>query len=187
MLDESETLDRDIARRTLHLHEKVPAVYVQLGAGNINSIVELQDKVIKVLKKAGVQVVLAQSPIALGRSTHSEADNVIVDFPNSKYYKAFDFAVLAGGYNSVNEAVLLRLPAIFIPNMETEADDQLRRCLSAKAFGDYEVLEHFEEGRFLRIAEYLIARKRRFEAIEPRFKNGALEVAELIINLDSSR
>lgn len=187
LLDESEILDRDFARRMLDLHDKVPAVYVQLGAGNINSIVELQNKVAKALKKAGVQVVLAQSPIALDRSTHSEADNVIIDFPNTKYYKAFDFAVLAGGYNSVNEAVLLRLPAIFIPNMQTGADDQLRRCLSAKAFGDYEVLEHFEEGRFLRIAEYLIARKRRSEAIEPRFRNGALEAAELIINLDNSK
>ena len=187
ILDESEILHRDTARKVLCLREEAPAVYVQLGAGNINGIVELQDKVIEVLKKRGTQVVLAQSPISLGRSAHSEADNVIVDFPNSRYYKAFDFAVLAGGYNSVNEAVLLRLPAIFIPNTATGADDQLRRCLSAKAFGDYEVLKDFDEERFLQIAEYFIARKRRSEAIEPRFRNGALEAAELIINLDNSK
>lgn len=185
MIDEGEMLDRGTAKGSLGLHEGTPAVFVQLGAGNINEILELQNRVVMALKKIGVQVVLAQSPIALRKSTHSLADSTLLDFPSSRYYKAFDFAVLAGGYNSVNEAVFLGLPAIFIPNMTTVVDDQLRRCDAAKIYGDYKVLETFDEEKLLHMANYLIDRKR--HPARTTFRNGAQRAAELIVELDGSR
>ena len=44
---------------------------------------------------------------------------VLRDYPNSRYFKDFDFA-MASGYNSFHEAVEARLPTIFFPNMKTE-------------------------------------------------------------------
>jgi UDP-N-acetylglucosamine--N-acetylmuramyl-(pentapeptide) pyrophosphoryl-undecaprenol N-acetylglucosamine transferase len=117
---------------------------------------------------------------------HSLADSTLSDFPSSMYYRAFDFAVLAGGYNSVTEAVLLGLPAIFIPNMATVADDQLKRCYAAKAYGDYEVLEIFDEEKLLQMTQTLIRRKRQTTTSNPAFKNGAQQTTELIIELERS-
>ena len=185
MLDEKEMLDKGTARKLLRLREGTPAIFVQLGAGNINEVSELQEKVVSALKKLGAQIVLAQSPIALRRSTHLLVDSMLLDFPSSRYYEAFDFAVLAGGYNSVNEAVFLGLPAIFIPNMTTVADDQLRRCYAAKIYGDYQVLEEFDEEKLLQMAYYIIDRKR--HSAKATFRNGAQRAAELIVDLDGSR
>lgn len=187
MLDHKEMLDRGTAKGLLRLREGTPAVFIQLGAGNINEISELQEKVVLALKKIGAQIVLAQSPIALRKSIHSLADNTLFDFPSSRYYEAFDFAVLAGGYNSVNEAVFLGLPAIFMPNMTTVADDQLRRCYAAKTYGDYEVLEIFDEEKLLQMASYLIDRKHHPAKTKPSFRNGAQQAVELIVNLADSR
>jgi len=186
MLDKTGVLDRGTAMGLLRLNERIPSAFVQLGAGNINETVELQKKVIGTLRRTGVQIVLAQSPIALRESIHSLADSTLLDFPCSKYYEAFDFAVLAGGYNSVNEAVFLGLPAIFIPNMHTVADDQLRRCYAAKIYGDYEVLETFEEEKLLQMAQNLVDRKRHTDRPKPPFENGAQQAAKLIIDLDRS-
>lgn len=187
MVDDVGKLDRATARKMLRLHDAMPAAYVQLGAGNINEIEELQKTVVEALRKAGVQVVLAQSPIALRRSVQPSADCTLVDFPNSIYYEAFDFAVLAGGYNSVNEAVILGLPAIFMPNMATAADDQLKRCLSATTYGRYEVLEAFEEERFLQMVDRLVHSAGDAGAVRPSAGGGALMAAELILELDAAR
>lgn len=187
MVDDGEKLDRSTARKMLRLHEGAPAAYVQLGAGNINEIDGLQTVVVAALKKAGAQVVLAQSPITLRRPAQPLVDCTLVDFPNSIYYEAFDFAVLAGGYNSVNEAVILGLPAIFIPNMATTADDQLKRCRNAEAYGRYEVLPVFEEQRFLQMVDGLVRGKTDSGAVRPSAGNGAVEAAELILELDAAR
>jgi UDP-N-acetylglucosamine--N-acetylmuramyl-(pentapeptide) pyrophosphoryl-undecaprenol N-acetylglucosamine transferase len=187
LVDDGETLDRSAARKALRLHEGA-AAYVQLGAGNINEIDELHKLVVAALRKMGVQIVVAQSPIAIRRSVEPlAADRTIVDYPNSVYYEAFDFAVLAGGYNSVTEAVALGLPAIFIPNMATGADDQLKRCHAAKAYGAYEVLEAFDEVTFSRMVDSLVRRRSHSGAVRPGFENGAVEAAQLIVKFDATR
>ena len=187
LIDRSETLDRDTARKLLQLREGSPAVFVQLGAGNINETNELQESVIRALKRIGAQVVLARSPIALRGLGHSSADRTLIDYPSCKYYRAFDLAVLAGGYNSVNEAVFLGVPTIFIPNTTTGADDQLKRCRFTKRFGSYEVLEVFDEEELSRLSRMLIGRPRSSAATESNLRNGAEEAADLIMNIGLSR
>ncbi|MDD0842201.1 hypothetical protein [Pseudomonas sp. Gutcm_11s] len=140
LLDKEDLLERSTARRMLRLSQDRPCAYVQLGAGNINGIADMQNAVIKHLQRRGVEVVLGQSPIALKPEPNLNADSVIVDYPNSRYFSAFDFSILAGGYNSVCEAVMLGLPSLFVPNMSTGADDQLRRVEMATNFGPYKVL-----------------------------------------------
>ena len=40
------------------------------------------------------------------------------DYPNSRYFSDFDFAVMAGGYNSFHEVIQASLPTICLPNMK---------------------------------------------------------------------
>ncbi|MEQ7871397.1 hypothetical protein V6R97_12170 [Chromohalobacter salexigens] len=148
LLDSGDLLDRDLARDILRIPKGKLCAYVQLGAGNINGIYDVQQKVIDDLRAKDILVVLGQSPIALNTKPDLRADSVIVDYPNSKYFRAFDFAVLAGGYNSVCEAVTLGLPALFIPNAETGADDQLKRVRQALDFGPYEVMIEYSQDVF---------------------------------------
>lgn len=178
LLDAGDLLPKDTARRILRLDPSKSCVYLQLGAGNINGIHGVQDKIIELLKKKGFQVVLGQSPISLSPKPDLRADSVIVDYPNSKYFNAFDFAVLAGGYNSVCEAVTLGLPAIFLPNTETGADDQLKRVLSARAIGNYEVIREYSDAGFEQAVEKLLTNER----LESGNKqsNGAETAAKLI-------
>jgi UDP:flavonoid glycosyltransferase YjiC (YdhE family) len=178
LLDSEDLLARDTARSILRLDPSKPCVYLQLGAGNINGIHGVQDKIIELLKMKGFQVVLGQSPISLSPKPDLRADSVIVDYPNSKYFNAFDFAVLAGGYNSVCEAVKLGLPAIFLPNTETGADDQLKRVLGARAIGNYEVLPEYSDEAFEQAVEKMLA-KERWEAGDKQ-RNGAETAARLI-------
>ncbi|MFB9069916.1 glycosyltransferase [Citricoccus parietis] len=56
-------------------------------------------------------------------------------YPLARYYRAFEFAVTAAGYNSVQEAIALDLPSILLPNDRTVTDDQVRRALSVDEEG----------------------------------------------------
>lgn len=181
LLDPSDLLEKSAARQLLRLDSSQRCAYVQLGAGNINGIADVQDRIIAVLKRKSIQVVLGQSPIALKPKPDLRADSVIVDYPNSKYFSAFDFAVLAGGYNSVCEAVLLSLPAVFFPNTETGADDQLKRVQNARLFGHYEVMVEFSENEFERIVDKLLAERLPVSQLGQR--NGAASAASLLARL----
>lgn len=178
LLDSGDLLDRDHARDILRLPKDQPCAYVQLGAGNINGIDDVQDKIIGDLREKGIRVVLGQSPIALNPKPDLRADLVIVDYPNSKYFRAFDFAVLAGGYNSVCEVVMLGLPALFIPNTETGADDQLKRVQQSLDYGPYEVMIEYSRETFDSSVDRLL--KVKSQSCSLPVTNGAVSAAELI-------
>jgi hypothetical protein len=178
LIDREEMLDRLDAREALRL-DKRPCAYVQLGAGNINGITDLQDHLVESLQRLGVQVVLGLSPISLSRQFSHRADRTIVDYPNSKYFLAFDFAVVAAGYNSVCEVVMLGLPAVFFPNTETGADDQVKRAMQACAFGRYECLLDFDDEKFSSIVGRLLNGSAGGERYSR--ENGAVQAAKIII------
>ena len=62
-------------------------------------------------------------------------NNILVrsvkEFPIMRYRNCFDFSVIAAGYNSIHEMLLLRLPSVVIPNDETQRDDQVKRAKNA--------------------------------------------------------
>ena len=179
LLDKKDLLTRDLARQALRLDAQKPCAYIQLGAGNINGIADLQERLILNMQARGVQVVLGQSPISLRPELNMNADSVIVDYPNSRYFAAFDFAILAGGYNSVCEVVTLGLPAIFLPNTETGADDQVKRAMQASMLGPYKCLLEVDERQFDLALEHLMS------GVANNFlykkSNGAIEAARLIV------
>ncbi len=181
LLDREDLLGRVLARNILRIPQDAVCVYVQLGAGNINGVAGLQSKIVECLRRRNVQVVLGQSPISLKFEPDLLADCVIVDYPNSKYFRAFDFAILAAGYNSVCESVMLGLPTLFVPNMDTGADDQLLRAEMSTEFGPYKVLVGTDDEFALNQAiDALMTR-----TLVPSYvgRNGALDAAQCILQL----
>ncbi len=129
-LERDELWSREAVRKYLKISEDKIVVYIQLGAGNINDIDSDINKVIVELRKyPNVIMVLGESII--GNELKIIEDDIIVikDYPNSKYFGGFDFAISACGYNSFHELLYFGVPTIFLPNMNTETDDQYARAI----------------------------------------------------------
>lgn len=183
LLERDELLRRPEARTTLGMDPSMKSAFVQLGAGNINDIEELQKTVVEVLQDTGFEVVVARSPISLGDpSGGTGADREIVDFPTSRFMNAFDLAVVAGGYNSVCESVVYDVPTIFVPNLATGSDDQLERVEAVARSGHFEVIAEFGRDEFLALVQRMTDKKREEPTGQKpvQFENGAHEAARII-------
>ena len=133
LFDQNELWAREKARRRIGIPSDCIGVYVQLGAGRINDIEsEVRIVIDSLLEKDNVHVVLGESMLGNRLDIEMDKVHIIRDYPNSMYLKAFDYSVQAGGYNSFHEMRLMRLPTLFLPNMNTGMDDQLSRCLEAE-------------------------------------------------------
>lgn len=136
VMDNGEMWERDAARRRLGVPLDSRVVYVQLGAGRINDIDSDIRRVIEALLRSDdVHVVLGESMLGDRLDIALERVHLIRDYPNSLFFKAFDFSVQAGGYNSFHEMRSSSIPTLFLPNMQTGMDDQLARCMVAKDEG----------------------------------------------------
>lgn len=181
-------LVRDEACNTLGLDPARRTAYIQLGAGNINDIHGMTVQVIAALGKlAGVQIVLGESPIAKRTISVADECKVISEFPNYRYFNAFDLAVLAAGYNSVYEAMYFGLPAIFFPNLATASDDQMARARIAEREAGAFVFDRFDEEAFIAAAsKILAARKLRRTKYMVPFENGAEAAAKIVLGEDET-
>jgi len=136
LLDESEFLPREKARFRLGIPLDCRAIYVQLGAGQINDISsEIRMTLDELLKHDNLHIVLGESMIGTRIDIEIPNIHIIRDYPNSQYFNGFDAVIQAGGYNSFHETRAFGLPALFYPNMETGMDDQLARCQIAEEEG----------------------------------------------------
>ena len=136
MLDQSELLSREKARSRLGIPLGCQAIYVQLGAGQINDISsEIRMTIEELLKNEDIYIILGESMIGSRIDIELPNVHIIRDYPNSQYFNGFDGVIQAGGYNSFHETRAFGLPALFYPNMETGMDDQLARCLVAEEEG----------------------------------------------------
>lgn len=127
-LDRHEVCARDAARKHLGLPQDKKLFLIQLGAGTINEIDDLQTFAVETVKSLGRewQPVLVRNPL----KDHQKNSGVlsVKAYPLSRYYSAFDAGIFAAGYNTVQESVAHRLPGVFVPNLHTKTDDQLRRA-----------------------------------------------------------
>jgi len=136
VMDPDEVWDRSYARSRLAVPDDAKVVYVQLGAGRINDIEGVLNRVLDALfANENVHVVLGESMLGERLDVHHERLRVIRDYPNSLYIKGFDAAVQAGGYNSYQEMRTFGVPTLFIPNTDTGMDDQVKRCKQAEEEG----------------------------------------------------
>ena len=133
-------------RSRLGVPEDGVVALVSLGAGKINNIRVTMDQVVNGLAKRGIYVIIADSMLnPIDKRFENPMVRVVQDFPIMRHRSCFDFAVIAGGYNSVNESILLELPTVIIPNKETSRDDQEERGSRSAEMGYSIVVEESDE------------------------------------------
>ncbi len=138
----NELITKKMARTRLGLGEGMFVVYIQLGAGNINNIDNVISNCIGILNsKKNIQIVIGESMIGSRLELDGKQLQILRDYPNSMYFNAFDFAIIAGGYNSYHEVIHHNLPSICIPNTKTGMDDQLARANAAASQNAMIVIE----------------------------------------------
>lgn len=109
-------------------------VLIQLGGGVISDASAMRRAAIDAVLAEGYSPVIVANPLDQHpKEVHGA--QVVRAFPVAKYFSAFEFAVLAAGYNSVQESISLSLPAVFVPNQFTKTDDQVRRAETVAAMG----------------------------------------------------
>lgn len=130
LVNHDEMFSRDDARNRLGVPDGAVAVYVQLGAGQINDIdSEIKITVDCLLENENIFIVIGESMLGKRVKISNKRVTILRDYPNSLYYNAFDFSIQAGGYNSFHEMRSIKLPTLFYPNLNTGMDDQKSRCL----------------------------------------------------------
>ena len=153
-----------LGRRRLGLPLDSRVVYVQLGAGEINDIQsEIRMTIDALMKHHDVHVVLGESMLGNRLPVELDGIHLLRDYPNSRYYNAFDATIQAGGYNSFHEVRKFRIPTLFYPNMNTGMDDQLTRCKAAIEEGWGIVLEHREANSIKSSIDDLLENYKNFE------------------------
>jgi hypothetical protein len=152
LLDLDDLDDRVTARQALGLDADRPAALVTLGAGNINDAASDVRVVIDRLRVLGLQICVTKPVIAERTGDVGDDVHVVRDFPLSRRYAAFDVAVSAAGYNSLQELLRFGVPTLFIPNLDTSLDDQRTRArhVAERGFACYvERAEPDPVGKFL--------------------------------------
>ena len=187
-LREDELISREDVRNKFNVSEHEKLVYIQLGAGKINDIKTMQELVIeKLLSYENIVLIIGQSPIGSELNYRHKCIRVIKDYPNSKYFKGFDFAVSACGYNSFHEIIASNVPALFIPNLNTTTDDQMARALRAEELGCGLVLKSMDEKELEQKLKILIEDDKRNKlsvaAQHVNYFKGAIQAAESILRL----
>jgi len=182
-----DLLSREEARLRLGLPTDATAVYLQLGAGKINDIEGQLDMAIRLLNEhENVHMVVGESIIGDRLKLKGERVRIIRDYPNSLLFNAFDFAIMAGGYNSYHEAIAFALPTLFIPNLDTGMDDQFARVKAGESSNACLVLEELTENAFNKsianMVELVQREKMREACALLKVENGAEKSAELLIN-----
>lgn len=138
----SDLLPRGDLRSRLGIPMDALTCLVSLGAGEINDISNMREFVVRGLVERGVYVIIADSMLKpMNARFDQEKVRVIQKFPIMRNRNCLDFSVIAGGYNSVNECISLRLPSVIIPNFDTSRDDQPGRANQAGKIGGAIVVE----------------------------------------------
>ena len=136
LLDDSDLLTRQDAREALALDLERPAVLLQLGSGHLPDIVPAFDWMVSRLTDLGRVQIVAVDWISAERSlSHSAALTRLSEFPNARYFRAFDFVVSAAGYNSFHELLKFGVPTVFVPLEVDYLDNHLGRAQFAAEEG----------------------------------------------------
>ena len=178
-----ELYPREYLRDQLGIPHDAVVVYVQLGAGEINDIESDLDLSIRLLSAYDdVYVVVGESMIGNRLNITGERIRTLRDYPNSLYFNSFDFAIMAGGYNSYHEAIAFQLPTICLPNKSTGMDDQVARAMVAEDAGAMLVVQDLNEEKLATAIQSLLDPVIRAKMVDAAThlgkQNGANELAE---------
>ncbi|HSA81819.1 MAG TPA: glycosyltransferase [Geminicoccaceae bacterium] len=191
LLDRHELLERAAARAELGMDLDRPAILIQLGSRNNYDYGELFDVAYAHLRQRyDVQIAVAEWLIAEAAPAFPAPVIRLQAYPLCRYFRAFDGAISAVGYNSYHELIYHGLPAIFVPNEHPSMDDQLMRALFAERRGLGFCVRTFEPYQLRRAIDRLMdpteraAIARRCRALASA--NGADAVAGLLAEMTRS-
>lgn len=182
-LDRDELLGREQAAAKLGLDPARRTALVTLGQGG-----EVDRAVARSLRALtaipGLQVAALQSSISPDLEVPADVVRLDSTFPMSRYFRAFDIAVAAAGYNSFHELIDFAVPSLFVP-MPRNTDDQHARARWAAASGvalDVEgVADPRLEDQLQKLADPEVS-ARLAGACERAFPgNGAAQAADLLV------
>ena len=186
--DYNDLHPKELLKEKLGIPEDCLVVYVQLGAGKINNIMGELETVISVLSEyENIYTIVGQSILGEKINFRGPRVRVIREYPNSLYFKSFDFAVVAGGYNTYNEVVKFGLPSICFPNMKTGRDNQLARVMVAAEVGGIEIITSPDKSKFRESVERLLdsdIRSQMSKSLSELARpNGANQIALRLVNM----
>jgi UDP:flavonoid glycosyltransferase YjiC (YdhE family) len=132
-LEPDELLDRERAATELGLDPARRTALVSLGQGG-----ELDRAVARTIRflaaVPGLQIAALQSSLAPDVELPAGVVRLSATFPMSRYFRAFDLAVAAAGYNAFHELLAFAVPTLFVP-MPRNTDDQAARARWAARTG----------------------------------------------------
>lgn len=183
---ERESLNRADAAERLGLNPNDTNLYIQLGAGNINDIGEIEKQLIELFDdRANTSITIGDSPISINKNSDANGLNRLTLFPNSIYFNAFDVLFLAAGYNSAHEAAFLSKPTVFFPNESTGSDNQRKRAENISSISPALVVKDVETHKS-DIADFVDKNSKKHDTNTDEsslFTNGAREAAARIIEV----
>jgi len=187
LLDSDDVSDKGTFRSRMGIPEEATVAYVQLGAGRINNINNDLLHTLEALNNhKNIYTVFAESIIGDRHYFNFDRLRTLRDYPNSMFFNDFDFAVMAGGYNSYHEAIQSGLPTLCFPNLNTGKDDQLLRCNVAHKAGMMAVIETRSRKKIHaaidRMADSKVRDTMRSRASILQRENGAKEAAKWILS-----
>jgi UDP-N-acetylglucosamine--N-acetylmuramyl-(pentapeptide) pyrophosphoryl-undecaprenol N-acetylglucosamine transferase len=133
--ERGELLSRTAAREQLGIHPGAFACYVSAGGGGDANAEQLFERLVRIAEsEQDVQFVIGAG--ALYRGREFAAANVRWSYRTNgvEFLQAFDFAVSAGGYNTVYELLFAEIPTLFF-HQERLFDDQRERIERLAAQG----------------------------------------------------
>ena len=185
LMDSDDIEPRGTLKKRMGIPPEALLCYVQLGAGKINDIDSELSMVLEALSNhPQVYAVVGESMLGERVASEFERVRILRDYPNSRYFEDFDFAVMAGGYNSFHEAIQASMPTICLPNMKTGRDDQLARVIVAEEAGCMVVIRE-RNRKIIQAAIDRIVESEVREMMKNNFQllrrdNGATQVADWI-------
>lgn len=175
----SEAFSRDDALRAMNLNPAKAYVLVQLGAGTINNVEGLRERVIEQVLQSSpsFEVVVGLSPLTHEYADERDRVHIVREFPLARMLRAFEFMVVAAGYNSIHESLELQVPAVVIPNLSTSTDNQALRAAEYARMG-FGLAAATDAEVHAAVAQFLTSTAR--EAFRDRIAS-----AELTVPIDS--
>jgi UDP-N-acetylglucosamine--N-acetylmuramyl-(pentapeptide) pyrophosphoryl-undecaprenol N-acetylglucosamine transferase len=180
-------LSKPDARRVLGLPQEGKVLYVTFGGGGEDEITVATRTTLEAAEGLGWIIALADAPLQTRRDGHFTGANVfhVSHYPMSECFAAFDGAVSAAGYNTVNELMHFGVPSILIP-FARGLDDQFARVDKLAELGA--ALQSSLEPYLLRLLLQRlqspnVAADLRHRSLEIAPKSGAATAATAILDL----
>jgi UDP:flavonoid glycosyltransferase YjiC (YdhE family) len=187
--DTDELLSRAEAAEQLGLDPERTTALVNLGQGGATA-----GAVARVLRALAAEPDLQVAALRSSIGPHLRVPSGVVlldsTFPMSRYFRAFDLAVAAAGYNAFHELIAFAVPTLFVP-MPRDTDDQAARAEWAAEAGVGRAVEGPADESLEKELEALLDAKTRARiraACESAYEsNGAVPAARAVARLAAGR